>query len=259
MVTLVTDQDYLRTGAAVMTCVVAAVLGVMATVPAVRFLHVVRECVLAMTIGGIGALATVGFEPAIAVARFEYATFVIALAGAFFLVYRLGAGLHGLGRRGVLVVTLGSVILAGTLLYAELLRRYGTPGLVETLLDAVRWSRVNPRRLPAPDRDRARHPRARLGLPHAGPPPPGLVGLRVRRRRDLGRGQLARQPGHHHPARARSRCVYGVVVGLVIGCGVIRLDLALTGPPGGRRGRRARVAEGAAAIRPEPARTHALL
>ena len=37
------DQDYLRTGAAVMTCVVSAVLAVMATTPAVRFVHAARE------------------------------------------------------------------------------------------------------------------------------------------------------------------------------------------------------------------------
>jgi hypothetical protein len=49
--------------------------------------------------------------------------------------------------------------------------------------------------------------------------------------------------------------VYGLVVGLAIGFVVIRLDLALTGPRGGR----ARRAEEAAAVRPEPARTQPLL
>ena len=44
---------------------------------------------LSMVIGGIGALATVGFEPAIAVVRFEYATFALALVGAFFLAISL--------------------------------------------------------------------------------------------------------------------------------------------------------------------------
>ena len=49
--------------------------------------------------------------------------------------------------------------------------------------------------------------------------------------------------------------LYGVVVGLVLGFVVIRLDIALTGAPG-RRGRRA---EEAGALRPEPVRTRALL
>jgi hypothetical protein len=51
---------------------------------------------------------------------------------------------------------------------------------------------------------------------------------------------------------------YGVVVGLLVGLVVVRLDVALTGGPG-RRGRRGRRAEEAAALRPEPARTRTLL
>jgi hypothetical protein len=49
--------------------------------------------------------------------------------------------------------------------------------------------------------------------------------------------------------------VYGLVVGLVIGFVVIRVDLAFAGPRGGR----ARRAEEAAAVRPEPSRTQPLL
>jgi hypothetical protein len=45
--------------------------------------------------------------------------------------------------------------------------------------------------------------------------------------------------------------LYGLLGGLVLGFLVIRVDLAVTGP----RGRRARRAEEAAAIRPEPPRT----
>ena len=37
-----------------------------------------------------------------------------------------------------------------TLLYAELLRRYGTPELVDRLLDGVRWSRDNLGAFPRP-------------------------------------------------------------------------------------------------------------
>jgi hypothetical protein len=48
---------------------------------------------------------------------------------------------------------------------------------------------------------------------------------------------------------------YAAAAGLAIGYLLIRVDLRVTGP----RGRRARRAEEAAAGRPEPARTHALL
>ena len=54
--------------------------------------------------------------------------------------------------------------------------------------------------------------------------------------------QALLNPRDHACSRAGSRSLYGVVVGLVIGFVVIRVDLALTGP----RGRRARRAEEAA-------------
>ena len=47
---------------------------------------------------------------------------------------------------------------------------------------------------------------------------------------------------------------YGVLIGLVLGFLLIRIDLRLTGP----RGRRLADPEDAAAVRPEPRRTHAL-
>ncbi|MDP3969086.1 MAG: hypothetical protein Q8Q02_12475 [Nocardioides sp.] len=254
VVVLVSGEDSLRAGAAVMTCVISAVLGVMATVPAVRFVHAVRECVIALTIAAIGALATVGFEPAITVVRFEYATFGLALVGAFAVVYRLGAGLHGLGRRGVAIVLVGMVVLAVTLLYAELLRRYGTPGLVESLLDVVRWSREHLGAFPRPIE-------TVLGIP-------ALVwGCHMRARRRQGwwvcafgvAATSAVANSLANPAvtlRESSLSVlYGLVVGLLIGLAVIRIDLAVTGS----RGRRSRRAEEATAIRPEPARTSALL
>jgi len=254
VVVLVGDEDPLRTGAAVMTCVVSAVLGVMATVPAVRFVHAVRECVIALVIASIGALATVGFEPAITVVRFEYATFGLALVAAFAVVYRLGAGLHGLGRRGVAIVVVGMVVLAVTLLYAELLRRYGTPGLVESLLDVVRWSRSHIGAFPRPIE-------TVLGIP-------ALVwGCHMRARRRQGwwvcafgvAATSAVANSLANPAitlRESSLSVlYGLVVGLLIGLVVIRVDLAVTGS----RGRRSRRAEEAGAVRPEPDRTSALL
>ncbi|WP_309647096.1 hypothetical protein [Nocardioides sp.] len=254
VVTLVTDDDSLRTGAAVMTCVVAAVLAVMATVPAVRFVHAVRECLIAMLIAGVGALATVGFEPAITVVRFEYATFGLSLVGALLVVFRLGAGFHGLGRRGLVIVVVGMVVLAVTLLYAELLRRYGASGLVESLLDLVRWSRANLGAFPRPIE-------TVLGIPAL------AWGCHMRARRRQGwwvcafgvAATSAVANSLANPAIALSESglsvLYGLVVGLLIALVVIRIDLALTGS----RGSRSRRAEEAAAGRPEPARTSALL
>ena len=252
--TLVLDDDRLRTGAAVSTCVIAAVLGVMATVPAVRFVQAARECVLAVTIAAVGALATVGFEPAITVVRFEYVTFGLSLLAALLVVYRLGAGFHGLGRRGLAIVVVGLVVLSVTLLYAELLRRYGTPGLVQSLLDVVRWSREHLGAFPRPIE-------TALGIPAL------AWGCHMRARRRQGwwvcafgvAATSAVANSLANPAitlrESGLSVVYGLVVGLLIGFVVIRVDLLLTGS-GGARSRRA---EEAAAIRPEPRRTRALL
>jgi hypothetical protein len=251
---VLSDDDRLRTGAAVLTCVVAAVLAVMATVPAVRFVHAVREVVIAVLVAGVGALAVVGFEPVVTVARFEYVTLGLALLGAFAVVYRLGAGLHGLGRRGVATVLIGTLLLAVTLAYAELLRRYGTPGLVTSLLDGVAWSRENLGAFPRPIE-------AVLGIPAL------AWGTHMRARRRQGWwvcafGVAATTPVANalvNPSvslqESALSVAYGVVVGLLIGLAVIRLDLAVTGSAG-RRGRRA---EEATALRPEPPRTRSLL
>lgn len=248
------DDDSLRTGAAVLTCVVSAVLAVMATVPAVRFLQTVREVVIAVVIAAIGALATIGFEPVVTVTRFEYVTLGLALLGAFALVYRLGAGLHGLGRRGVVIVLIGTAVLALTLAYAELLRRYGTPGLVGTLLDAAAWTRDNLGAFPRPLV-------AVLGVPALA----WGVHMRARRRQGwwvcaFGVTATVRVANSLiNPAatleEAALSVLYGVVVGLVLGFLVIRLDVALTGQPGSR----SRRAEEASALRPEPPRTRPLL
>ncbi len=251
---LALDQDYLRTGAAVMTCVVSAVLAVMATVPAVQFARAARECVIAVLIAAVGAMATIGFDPVVSVVRFEYATLGLAIVGAFGVVFRLGAGLHGLGRRGLVVVAIGGVLLAVTLLYAEMLRRYGSQDLVDELLGGVRWSRDHLGAFPRPIE-------TVLGVP-------ALVwGCHMRARRRQGWwlcafGVAATAPVANslvNPAISLLECglsvVYGLVVGLLIGYGIVRADLSLTGSHG-QGGRRL---EEAGAVRPEPPRTAALL
>ena len=250
---IVLDRDVLTTGAAVMTCVVSAVLAVVVTVPAVRYVQAAREVLVAVLVASVGAVATVGFEPTISLARFEYVSLGLALAGALGVVWRLGAGLHGLGRRGLLIVLVGSLVLALTLAYAELLRRYGTPSLVELLFDQIRWTRANLGAFPRPIE-------ALLGIPAL------AWGCHMRARRRQGWWVCAFGAAATAPiasallnvsvTRTESvlASVYAVVVGLLVGYLVIRIDLRLTAP----RGRRGRRAEEASAVRPEPARTHPL-
>jgi hypothetical protein len=270
---LAADSDRMRTGAAVMMAVVSAVFAVMGTTPAVTFLRAARECAIATAVAGIGSLAAIGYAPVVTVNRFQYATLVLALVGVFLLVYRLGAGLHGLGRRGLATVCGGGLLLLATLLYAEAIRRYGTPGLIGSLRDGVVWLREHLGGYPRPIE-------ALLGVPAL------AWGTHMRARRRQGWWVCAFGVAATAPMASTFinpevsiiegvlSMAYSLVVGLALGYVVIGVDLFLTG--GGRgRGRRgrdaaaapqqapgrraARRAEEATAVRPEPKRTQALL
>ncbi|WP_416955054.1 hypothetical protein ACNKF0_00680 [Nocardioides sp. T5] len=239
----------LPTGAAVMTCVVGSVYAVMVTVPAITGLKAVREALIAALVAAVAAFAAVGFEPTVATERFEIVALLLALALVLAIVYRLGAGLHGLGRRGMIVVAIGLGVLFATLAYAELLRRYGAQSFVSSVLDFADWTSARIGAFPRPLV-------VLLGIP-------ALVwGTHVRARRRQGWwfcafGVAATVPlatGLVSPdtsyLEAGLRAAYSLVLGLVLGWLVIRADLALTGPKG-RGGRRA---EEAGPHRPEPRR-----
>jgi len=259
---LAVDNDQLRSGAAVMTGAVSAVFAVMVTVPARRFPRVVREVVVSALIAAIGSGAALGWEPTVTVSRFQYAVLAFALVGLFLFVYRLGAGLHGLGRRGLVVVAIGAVMLAATLLYAEMIRRYGAQGLVDSLEDGVAWSRDHLGGYPRPIE-------ALLGVPAL------AWGTHMRARRRQGWWVCAFGAAMTAPVACTLvntdlgvlehlvSLGYSLVVGLVIGFAIIRIDILLTGESDSRStsaGRRAaREAEDASAVRPEPLRTQPLL
>ena len=252
---VLTDEPVLRTGAAVLTCVVTAVFAVMVTTPAVTMRQAAREVVLAMLVALVGAAAVVGLEPTVSASRFAYTTWGASLALSLLVVFRLGAGLHGLGRRGLVAVVIGGGLLAATLAYAEVLRRYGAPDLVDTLLDGRQWALDTLGGAPRPVQ-------ALLGVP-------ALVwGTHMRARRRQGWwvcafGVTAAAQVTHtfldpnlSLAEAGLTTLYSVIVGVVVGAFIIRVDLLLTGS---RRGRRARTGDSAGVLRPEPGRTQPLL
>jgi hypothetical protein len=251
---VLTDEPMLRTGAAVLTCVVTAVFAVMVTVPATTALQSTREVLVAMLVASIGAAAVLGLEPEVSLTRFAYTTLFASLVLCFLVVFRLGAGLHGLGRRGLVVVVIGGLVLAATLAYAEVLRRYGAPELVETLLDGREWALETLHGAPRPVQ-------ALLGVPAL------MWGTHMRARRRQGWwvcafGVTAAVQVTHtflDPSltlvQAGLTTLYSIVVGVLVGAVIIRLDLLLTGS----RGRRARTEDNGASLRPEPSRTNALL
>jgi hypothetical protein len=259
---LVLDNHQLRTGAAVMTAALAAMLGIMATVPAVRFIHAAREPVVAGIIAFGGSFAALGFDPDITVMRYQYAVLALSLGGAFILVYRLGAGLHGLGRRGLVIVIGGALVLAALLAYAGLLRSYGTTSLSNWTPRVSNWSLDHLHGYPRPIE-------ALLGVPAI------AWGTHMRARRRQGWWICAFGVAFTAPAattlanpalsvlESLLTTVYSLLVGLIVGYLAIRVDLFITGSGtrgGTRAGRRAaREAEEAGAVRPEPTRTRPLL
>ncbi len=244
----------MTTGGAVGTAVLTAVLAVMLTTPAVRTLRSALEVLVAFAIAGVGSLAVIAFRPQLDEERFAYATLALALGLGFVLVFRLGAGWHGLGRRGLLVVLGGSAALAVSVAYAELLRHYGTPELVDAIDRSVRWTRDTIGAVPRPLQ-------VLVGVPAL------LWGCHMRARRRQGwwvcvfgcaaTGSVATTLTNPHTTWLEAGLIplYSLVLGIALGYLVIRVDLALTG----QRGSRARAVERTRAVRPEPSRLQPLL
>lgn len=252
-----TDWQPLMAGAALATGVLAATLAVMLTTPAATFALAIREVLIATGFAWVGALGVIGYGPVedldIDVDRFGYVVFGLALAGTFSLVYRLGAGLHGLGRRGYAVAGGAVLMLVVTLAYSEAVAQWGSRDLVGMVDDLRDGTRSTFGAVPHPIV-------ALLGYP-------ALVwGVFMRARRRQGWWVCAFGVAATAPATSRLvaadldvsslalGALYSLVIGLVLGYLVIRVEQSFTGT----HGRRARRDEEAEAHRPEPRRTQPL-
>lgn len=251
---VVTGLPVLLAGAAVSTAAMGAVLGVLGTVPAAKFVGVVRECALATLVAVVAALAADAYEPQISFERTDYLTLTLALLGALILVYQLGAGVHGLGTRGLIVVVGGICLLAVALAYTEALSRWGSPEMIATVEQTLTDLHDRFGALPRPIEFLLGFPALAWG-----------VSTRARRRQGwwpcaFGAAGLAGiavslLEDDVSLVEASLTLGYGAALGLLLGYLVIRVDSFLSG----NRGRRARRAEEATAHRPEPKRTAPLL
>lgn len=252
---LITDIDLFRTGAAVLVCVLSGLCAVMATRPASHLLTTLREVFVSLVVSAIGALATVGYDPVADVARFRFVTLALAVVIALALVYRLGAGLHGLGRRGLAFVVVAGMLAAVALVYAELLQAYSDTFLVKAGDGLVDWSHEHFDTFPAPVA-------TLLGIP-------ALVwGTYLRSRRRQGWwvcafGVAATVPFSYALVLPDSwreiglRLVATLIVGLLIGMTIALIDRRLSERRARRGARRARQAE-RQAPQPEPGRWRTL-
>ena len=251
---VVSHHPVLLSGAAVGTAVVTTVLAVMATKPAARFPGVAREVFLAAFVAGIGAFAGRAYGAEVSLERTTYLAIGLSLIGALALVYRLGAGIHGLGRRGFVMIISGVGVLTVTLAYTEALAQWGSPGLIAAIDRGFTTMRDAIGAVPRPIQ-------VLLGFPAL------AWGVSTRARRRQGWWVCAfGAPGLAviavsllDPQRGLAEeglsVLYSLILGLLVGYVVIRADLYLTGA----RGRRARQLEELAAHRPEPGRVQPLL
>lgn len=252
-----TDWDALRAGASVGTGVLAACLAVMVTVPAATFVIAIREVLVATAVAWVGAFGVLAFgdeaRPLVDAERFDYAVLGLAVAGAFALVYRLGAGLHGLGRRGYVVTGSALIMLVFALAYSEALAQWGSRDLVGSLDDFRDSVRSALGAVPHPIV-------ALLGYPAL------LWGVFMRARRRQGWWVCAFGVAATGPIATRLvgselsvqsvllGGLYSLVIGVIVGYAVIRVEQSFTGS----HGRRARRDEEAVAHRPEPGRSSPL-
>jgi hypothetical protein len=250
----VSQSDVLLAGAAVATAVVTAVLAVMATTPAAGFGRVIREVTIGAVVAVVGAFGARAYGAELSLERTAYLAIGFSLLGALALVYRLGAGLHGVGRRGWVMIISGVGLLTVTLAYTAALAQWGSPALIATIDNATDSLRDLIGAVPRPIEVLLGFPALAWG-----------VSTRARRRQGWwvcafaapGLSVLAVSLLDPHLAllEAGLSVLYSLVLGLLVGYGVIRADLFLTGA----RGRRARQLEELAAHRPEPGRLQPLL
>lgn len=248
------QSPVLLSGATVGTAVVTAVLAVLATKRAARFVDVVREVCIAVAVGALGAFAVRAYGAEVSLARAGYLALGFSLLGALALVYRLGAGLQGIGRRGLVMIVSGIGLLTVTLAYTQALAQWGSQGLIDSIDQGFTVVRDTTGGVPRPIE-------VLLGVPALA----WGVSTRARRRQGwwvcafgaagLSVVALSLLDPKVSLLEAGLSVVYSLALGLVVGYAVIRTDLFLTGA----RGRRARQLEELAAHRPEPGRLQPLL
>jgi hypothetical protein len=248
-----TDLSVLAAGVAVATAVLAGLLAVIETVPAAGFVQAVREVVVATVVSAVGALAVASYPLETVPMRFRYVALGAAVLGILALVSGLGAGLHGLGRRGALALVTGTVLLVAAVAYGEALSRWGTPELVHAIERTRTFLGDHLHAVPHPIEVLIGYPALTWG-----------VFMRARRRQGWWVcafgvvATISTACALVDPTMSLTRVLlgsgYSLVLGLGLGYLVIRVDLFFTGP----RGRRARRDEEAHAHRPEPGRTRSL-
>lgn len=147
---VVLETNILLAAAAAMTAVLASVSAVVNTRPAVTLLAAIREYAIALGTASVGTVAVAAWNAPVNYQRFNLVVISAALTLAIAMMWNLGAGLHGLGRQGLLIPTGVAVLLLIVLAYSSFVRAHGSETVIDAIRQAVIWQRQNVGGVPRP-------------------------------------------------------------------------------------------------------------
>ncbi|WP_456695176.1 hypothetical protein [Aeromicrobium sp. P5_D10] len=147
---VVLEKNFLLVSSAVVCAVLSAVWAVLVTRPAPSVLAAIREYLLALLVALSGTLSVAAWNAPVNYQRFNLIVVAVSLVLAIALVWNLGAGLHGLGRQNLLILTGVAALLIVILAYSSFVRTHGSQAVVDLFSDVVVWSRQNFEGVPRP-------------------------------------------------------------------------------------------------------------
>jgi hypothetical protein len=145
-----TGLPMLLAAAAGVSAVLAAVWAIVFTRPALTVPQVIGEYFMAIAIALSGTVAVAAWNASVNYARFNVVVIAAALGLSIMLVWNLGAGLHGLGREGLLILSAIAALVVLVLAYASFVRSHGSEAVTDAIASIVIWMRQTVVGVPRP-------------------------------------------------------------------------------------------------------------
>jgi hypothetical protein len=145
-----TQNPVLIAAAAGSAGVSASVWAVVFTRPALTLLQAIGEYLVAITIALSGTLCVAAWNASVNYSRFNVVVIAAALAVSIMLVWNLGAGLHGLGREHLIILSAIAALVVVVLAYASFVRSHGSEMVTDTILSVILWMRQHIAGVPRP-------------------------------------------------------------------------------------------------------------
>jgi len=150
LATVVTGMNGLLAASAGVTAVISAVSAVLFTRPARTTPQVLREYVVMLALCLSGAAGVAAWNAAVDARAFGLLVMAVSVTLALSIVWRLGSGLHGLGRSHLKLLVIVAVVAVGLFFYGSFVRESGSPALQDLLDDTIVWLRQNVGGVPRP-------------------------------------------------------------------------------------------------------------